>query len=392
MAKISISLISDVTSFLRGITQSEDALDDVSGALDDLARDAQRDGDRAGDALERGLESGARESADAVESVGVSFRELARDASRYSRDAGDALDDEVGKGARDANESVEEFRDEARSNFSEVASSFTGDMTSAADLVQGTLGGLAGSLPGPVGIITGLLAGVGGAMFASWQANSEASAQAVSDMYDDMVESGNDFLSESAIQQSVRQILLNEEGRVTDYAEAVKIAESANLDLSVVLRALAGDQKANQVTQKALRDAVEEGEKAFDAARESGEDYNDLLADTTNINGYLGLLERQAENFDTAAGKADAAREATTEWDETLAQLPKEIRTQLGLTRDIASEQDARAAYDGLGRPIKPTVSPTLDTADLDRQIKNYKPPLIQVNGEFIARAGQRVV
>src|SRR6476469_2247071 len=53
------------------------------------------------------------------------------------------------EGIGHASERVGEFKDEARQNFGEITSSFSGSMDSITDLVQGTLGGLAGSMAGP---------------------------------------------------------------------------------------------------------------------------------------------------------------------------------------------------------------------------------------------------
>lgn len=383
MAGIKVDFIADVTSFLRGTKATEESIGDVSDALDDMARDAQKDARTAGTALERGVEGGADDAGDALEDLTRSFRDMARDSARYSKAAGDDVGDNMKRGAKEAEHATSELRDEARSNFSEVASSFSGDMTSAVDLVQGTLGGLAG-FAGPVGLGLAGLGAIGGAFAAQWKQATEDTKARISDMYDDMVESGNDFLSDSVIQQGVRKIVLDEAGRVTDYATAVDIAKSSGLDLGVVLRALAGDQLANKVVQEQLNQAVAEGERKYDAARASGEDYNDLLQDTSGINGYISLLQKQSTEFDESTDKAHAARSATAEYEDTLISLPKEIRTELGLHRDIANEQEARAAYDGLGRPIKVTI----DTSDAERQINTFlnKPRLIGVG--VVARPG----
>ncbi|MBU4213836.1 MAG: hypothetical protein KJ792_04175, partial [Actinobacteria bacterium] len=48
---IKISIIDDVGAFLKGAGRVETALDDVAGSLDDVAREAQRTGTKAADAL-----------------------------------------------------------------------------------------------------------------------------------------------------------------------------------------------------------------------------------------------------------------------------------------------------------------------------------------------------
>lgn len=387
---IRIPFLADVAAFLRGTDNVQDALEDVGGSLDDLARDAQKTGRETGDELAQGVDRGTEKAADAVDDLEQSFRDMARDAARHAKDAGDDVGRNVKAGYRDAEqaaerfgdtakretgraaETTEEFRDEARSNFSEVTSSFQGDMTSAVDLVQGTLGGLAGSIPGGVGLAMGGLAVAAGTFAALWQEAAEATKARLGDMYDDMVESGNDFLSESLIQQEVRKIMLNEDERVTDYAAALDIAGKSGLDLAVVLRGLAGDQDANRVTQEALNAALSQAEADFDAARAAGEDVNAVYENTQGISGYIELLARQGDTFGTASEKADQAREATTQWSDTLEQLPREVRTELGLARDIVNEQEARATYDGLGRRIE-TDAVVRVTVD-DTLWRNWRP------------------
>jgi hypothetical protein len=406
VAGIKISLFADVKSFLTGAKQSEDALEDVSDSLDDVARDASKAGDKAGDELADGIEAGTDDASDSVERLERSFKELADSVKKESKDAGDKIGantrkgyDEASRAAKSyesdaehagkrAEETTEEFKDEARANFSEVASSFSGDMSSATDLVQGTLGGLAGSIPGGVGLALGGLAAVGGAFAQAWQQAAEDTKERIGDMYDDMVESGNAFLSESLIQQNIRKVMLDEAGRVTDYADAVDIAKESGLDLAVVLRALAGDQAANRVVQEQLTQAVEDGEKKFDAARESGEDYNEVLEDTDGINGHIELLQKQQTEFDKSSDKATAARDATTDYQDTLAGLPPEIRTDLGLVRDIANEQDARATYDGLGRPITTTVKLVPDATAIDKELDRARTLAVTLG---VSRAGAAV-
>jgi hypothetical protein len=394
VAGIKIALVSDVKSFLAGTKQAEDALGDVSDSLDDVAKDASKAGDKAGDELADGIEGGTKDAEKSVDRLERTFKELADSVKKESKDTGDKIGSNTKKGYDEASRAAKSFEDDAEhagrraEETTEVASSFSGDMSSATDLVQGTLGGLAGSIPGGVGLALGGLALAGGAFAQAWQQAAEDTKERIGEMYDDMVESGNDFLSETVIQQGVRKIVLDEEGRLTDYADAVDIAAESGLDLAIVLRALAGDQAANRLVQKELNDAVAEGEKKFDAARESGEDYNEVLKDTDGINGHIELLQKQQTEFGKSADKAAVARDATSEYQEMLADLPPEVRTELGLHRDIANERDARATYDGLGRPITTTVTVKADLTEAKRQIKAFTDGsyAVTVNGQVVGR------
>lgn len=217
MAGINIPFLSDVRDFLRGTGDVEDGLDEVADSLDglgDKGRDAGRD---TGRGLSEGVEGAARDvdrSADkigesldtAFDGAGDSAKDAARDVERHIEGAGDdvsretermersfkdAFDavkpaakgagDDVGrsmKGGTDkAVNASEEFRDEAKSNISEVASSFSGDMDSAVDVVQGTLGGLASNL-GPAGLFgAAILAGGIGLLKATLEGDAEAALE-----------------------------------------------------------------------------------------------------------------------------------------------------------------------------------------------------------------------
>ncbi|GMA22288.1 hypothetical protein GCM10025864_44530 [Luteimicrobium album] len=102
------------------------------------------------------------------------------------------------RGLRGASESVETFRDEAKANLSEVASSFQGSMDSAVDVVQGTLGGVVADL-GPAGLIGGALAaagiGLGKALLSGTADAVNQAKQDVQDLAKDIVSAGGEINS-----------------------------------------------------------------------------------------------------------------------------------------------------------------------------------------------------
>lgn len=167
----SIPFLADVGKFIKGTDSMADALDEVADSVKDLAKSSERDASRAGDKLGDGFKDGSKvavKSLDTVDSglkdtataaavlddkAAAAFRNIAADAKK----AGDKVGKESKDGFKQGSEATETFKDEAKSNLSEVASSFSGDMDSAVDLVQGTLGGLVADL-GPAGLIGGAVA------------------------------------------------------------------------------------------------------------------------------------------------------------------------------------------------------------------------------------------
>ncbi|WIA98028.1 hypothetical protein [Curtobacterium sp. MCBA15_004] len=192
----SVAIGSDTRLFEQGVkTGVIDPVEDAQEALQDLARQ----GERTGDGLERGMRDGER----ALDDLGDAGKDAGRDIESGLKDADRALDrvgdagkeagsdlerslkdaqGQTGKTAAEYEEMAEkiraetakikastkegfegaggatgEFKDEALSNFSEITSSFSGDMSSITDLAQGTFGGLA-SMGGPASLAFGGLA------------------------------------------------------------------------------------------------------------------------------------------------------------------------------------------------------------------------------------------
>lgn len=348
MAGIRIAFFADTTAAIRGVSNLDEALDDTASALDDVSRESQAtsrttgqafdrmagDADSATTQMERSFRDVIRATRDAGDEVGDSMRQGYRDAERAARSFEDTADDATDEAA----DATGEFKDEARSNFSEVASSFSGDMTSAADLVQGTLGGLAGSLAGPAGLAAGALAIIGGTMLSSITTNAEKSKQVVSDMYDDFLESGADFLSKDYIADQLAKIYQGAEDAAIKVSALRDLAKSADIPEPLLARALVGDKAAreevsNQIASKRL--AINE---ALDDATARGENMAPVYAPVIQaLQDVEDQLEGVAGNADEAQRNAQAAADAIRGIDASSA---------------ARSAQEAQAQFDGLGRKI----------------------------------------
>ena len=353
---IKIKIVEDVKSFITGMGKAEQAVEQVGDSLDDMARDAQREGRAAGDDLAKGVDRGTDKATDAVEKLEKSFRDMARDASRYSKDAGDDVGRNVSRGTDKATDASAEFKDEARSNFSEVVSSFDGSMESVADLAQGTFGGLAGSLAGPMGLVAGLGAAAFGAWFTQAQENAEAIEERVATMFDDMLESGSTFLSKSYIQDELAKIYQGAEDASIAYEDLAGVAEETGLTQAEVAAAFAGDAAAGAALTDALAAASDRLKARIEDRGTSGANLS--VQESKALEDIRKRWDQQQDAIGTSRTKVreygDAAR---------VAQL------------DTASAmQTTQQAIDAMASklsnlPASKRVTLTPDTSELDREL-----------------------
>lgn len=346
-----LSIVSDVSDVLRGNKDIEGSLDDVADSLDDLARESQE----AGRDLERGLSDGADDAAREVEratdkigrsleDTGDDARDAGRDIEKHLEDAADegekaaeklertfkeAFDevkgdaktstrevaDDTRRSMADAEDATEVFRDEAKSNLSESVSSFRGEVEDIPDLIQDILGGVVADL-GPAGALGAAFAAVGFGLAVSfyedWKEQAEKVEERISDMYEDMLESGRNYLSEQYLNEQISGILNSAEDAVIDYAKAQEIAAAAGLEVGAVVRAYAGHAESATEVQEALSERLREAVDEFHRLRDDG--YlgaaNALAQNIEQLRDYDDTLTGVTENVTTAAERAEIYRGA----------------------------------------------------------------------------------
>jgi uncharacterized protein YoxC len=355
---IKIALVEDVSSVIKGSQDVAKSFDDVADSLDDLARDAQRAGKSTGTEFKRGTD----DARDGVEKLERSFKDMTDAVKPASKKVGDDIGDSVKDGTHKASESTEEFKDEARSNFSEVASSFSGDMDSAADLVQGTLGGLAGSLTGPIGLALGGLGAAAGLFYNQWKENSEKTKQTISDMYDDMLASGADFLSKDYIADQLSKIYQGADDAAIKVKALRELATESEIPEPLLARALVGDEQARAKVKSEIAARRLDINEALDDATAKGQNIAPVLAPAIQaLQDVEDKVNGTSKEFTEAQRNAEAAGAA--------------IAGITAPTQGVASSaEDARSKFDGLGRAISglpsPTVKVTADLTEARRQIK----------------------
>lgn len=302
-AGISIPITSESGAFEAGVRSGVlDPLEDTFRALDKV----EQAGDDAGSELERSFEraqDSTKELAREHRKLADTIRDEARKSNRVVRDSAD-------DGFRGSSEAVRGFKDEAVQNFSEVASSFDGSVGGAVDGVQGLLGGLATSITGPVGLAFGGIGLIAGTVASNWAIAAEDIAADWQEMYDDMVESGETFLSQDLVNQRIQEIA-QDQGKVNAAVEEGRSIGSNYLD---VIRAQAGDMDALTSVLTNARGALEEQNAAQDDFIAKNGDESAAIADKQ---GQLELLVEKYERLigaqDGAASAAAVAKQAMDE-------------------------------------------------------------------------------
>lgn len=321
---ISIGIAADARDFSTAVKNGVvKPLEDADNAIRDMARDGARL-DELADNMQDAQKATSKFDGELKDAIGDMKK-----ASRASRDFGD----DSGDGFRKAGRNVEEFKDEARQNFSEVTSSFDGSMDSVIDLAQGTFGGLASSIAGPLGLVAGLGAAALGGIFSSMSTsateNAEKAKQTIEDMFQDMTESGQDFVSQDYVNQKIQEIIGNQD-------ELNKVKEQASraaISQQTALRAEAGDQDALNIALEAAKEKYAAISERIDTVVKNGGQVSGELRDQSGAAADLVQhYQDLANNQDTAKAKADLYRSATS---ATAASMGEASKAADGLTMSI---------------------------------------------------------
>lgn len=392
-----LSVVSDVSDVIRGNRDIEGSFEDVADSLDDVARESGDAGREIADGLRDGVDDAARDVDRATGKIGDSLEATGDDARDAGRDIERHLDDAAGEGqaaadklersfkeafdevkgtaktatadvARDtrtnfddAGDGIDTFKDEARSGLSEALSGFRGEVEEIPDLIQGVFGGITADL-GVGGMVgAGLVAaGAGLAIrfYEDWKEQSEKVEERIADMYDDMLESGNDYLSTSFLNTQISDILNSAEGAVIDYARAQEIAAATGLSLADVVRGYAGDADAAKLVQDTLTEKMRETNEEFQRTRDDG-----YLGAANELGGHIDQLRDYRDSLEEVGGQVATANERA------------EVYRQAQLTGSEAVRDHvaALAAYDEALRDARDAIAENNDEIknNSDRALAN---------------------
>jgi hypothetical protein len=154
------SLDWDTNPLRKGGQVAADALQDTIETFEDLARQADRSTDKAGDGLAADVRDGGRTAERALSDLEDRFRDTAAQAQRSTKAAGDSLGDDFKRGARDAEEGTRQLKENAGSNFKELGASFDGTAQGMADGLQGFVAEATEGF-GPAGLAAGAAFAIG---------------------------------------------------------------------------------------------------------------------------------------------------------------------------------------------------------------------------------------
>lgn len=379
------SLDWDTNPLRRGGKQAADAIEDAIDTFEDMARQADRSADKAGDALADETKSGARTAERALGDLEDAFRDTMRDAEKRTKSAADSLGDDMKRGAREAEQGMDDLNANAASNAKEFAASWDGSAQGAIDSLQGFVAEATEGF-GPVGLAAGVaLAAGAGAMYTAWQEKSEAVKQAIRAMYDDMLASGESYLSQDAIQTRISDIVNGAEDAVIGFGEVQRQSELLGTSVQTMLLAWAGNASAIEEVQGRVNEKLDETSRKF----QSGDITRDAFAGTryqlTDVADRLGDVTGQ---LDVASDGAATTRQAMRLLNREYADTPKTVTTDVD-----ADTAPAHAQLDNLGRVIgstHPVIPVTADTAEAERQMAEFlrKPRRVAITPML----GQRAV
>lgn len=375
---LSVDIGANTRAAQAGVRDLSKALDATADSLDDIARD----GDRAGDQLERSFRDMVADSSRASGSIARDHEAAAKDVARaYDRagDDGAAAFDKVKGGAG-------ELQSELGQNLGSAVSTVRGDLTELGQVGQDTLGGLAATLAsaGPAGIVGAAAVAAGavglGLVTAELEAQKEQAEELrnrLSGAYSEAATEGRDYLSVQQLIAEASDLMFNPE-RAEEYKRIREDARRLGLDEVTVIDANTGSLEAQEQVLDRINQLIEEQnakprQDGFMGTAEWDEEMSQLEGVRDRWTAANDVAEQYAENARTAAEQA--------------AQRHQKERDQIKRTADAAQQR-----YEGLaelyGKPVTQKVRVDVDSSALDTFRRGVRP--ITVQADVVLRPGQR--
>jgi plasmid stabilization system protein ParE len=370
----------------RSSREASKSFEDISDGVKDAAREVDRDAKKIGDNLSDGVERGTEKAEDSIKEYEKTFKQSVKDMQRTDGKGGlgSNLADDMKKGTHEAGESVSTFKDEAKSNLSEVASSFSGDITSVVDLVQGTLGGVVADL-GPIGLAAGAAAAVGvgliGAAISGTQEDTEVFRQRISDLATDLIETGRTgSASLGYIADKLKEMATTTDDSATSLQDLRQAADRSGSSYKDLARSAAGHTDEIDKQIKAIVKQKDEWQQSGQAALEAddalGSSANNRTKALDDTIGYLRDAKKAAKeaadeqkNYAEAGGIAlQANAEAVESYGDSVASAFQEAGdAQQGFTDDGVFNLDRYISK----------------TSDSVKQLEDYSANMAKATGEL---------
>jgi len=187
-------------------------------------------------------------------------------------------------------------------------------------------------------------------MYPSFKANAAAIEKRAGEMYADLMESGQQFLSDSFIQDEVDKIVTGAEDAAVGLADAKGMANDLGLSVSDVVAAFAGSAEAQDIVLAKIRDQRSAmGELSRDTSTSYASEIMGLNDIERALLGQQGALD---DVTDKTAISRQAAYDYTTQYD------------------DLKKSMDDSVGYYG-GRTFTTRVVANADFTDFERQMRD---------------------
>jgi len=317
--------------------KASDKLADGFDKAGDKAADLGRDAERSGEQIEDALRDAQRETGKAERE----FKQLGETVVRESRDASRKMKESYKDATDSAGEGVTNFKDEAKSNASEVAASFDGSAASIADGFQG-LAAVAFAGFGPAGIAAGIAAAAGIGLISTAFDNAGTKADELAEetnaAYDRMIEAGGRYLSTETENAAIQDVIKDK------WKDIKLISDLTGVSTGDVARgyALGGTELAK------VKDRLTEVYDANNEIITSGEGFTDTLIDQNGkiadqvdkLNSVVGVQSQaleMAKTYDAATGSAvknrSDERDRIQDRNRELQNTPATVDTKLKVDR-----------------------------------------------------------
>lgn len=330
MAGINVGLDLGVKGFIQGTKDVEEALDDVSDAL----------------------EATAKEGDDGLEKLSDKLKEAKR-AADEAADAGKRMGDGYRKGAKEAENGLSEFRDEANSTAKESAASFDGSAESIVDSFQEIAANAFAGF-GPAGAIAGLAAaagiGIASAAILDAEENAKEAQTRVQEFGNAIIDTGVTSASLDRINESLKLILSNADDAPKKFKDIEKAAEKTGLKASTLALAYAGNEDAINsmvdAAEKAYKPIAEQANALGVAVGEQGEAYADIVTELKKVQEETAMAQKIEEEYLASGGAEIEAKKAAIETINTA--YDKAVGSILDFKNEETGVLDVQAYIDAM--------------------------------------------
>lgn len=309
MAGINLELLLGVREFLAASRQAAEGVGEVSESFDGLRRtsdDAQRD-------VSDDLRRTALASEDAADDMQASFEEAYEEATRRSKAAARDIERDAEDGFDGAADAASGYGQAVGDVLGDIVQGIDGSVESIGSAVSGGIQAIGAAVGGAGGALVGsALSGVLDGFVNGWSDAAERTEKRIADMYDDMAESGNKFLSGEYVRQEIDKIINGADDATASMAQVTKLAEVAGVSQAEALRAVAGDLEARADVLTAIQARLTPLLETATANAAAG-DYTKNVSIANDIEALTDakrLLDGLNDEFDTSVAKVDLLNEA----------------------------------------------------------------------------------